>query len=64
MHDPLNIADLLDDEIRQLTESGYDTSSAKREHLDIAPDGAGAMELLYTQLGDLTRLKPAGTAAR
>ncbi|MCU1423835.1 MAG: ADP-ribosylglycohydrolase family protein [Microbacteriaceae bacterium] len=56
MHDPLNVADLLRDELHQLTESGYDTSSAHRDHLAIAADDVVGQERLFAQLGDLSRL--------
>ena len=37
MHDPLSVGDLVDDELRQRRESGYDLSALETRVMDTSP---------------------------
>jgi ADP-ribosylglycohydrolase len=58
MHDPLDVHDLVSDELRQLGETGHDTSAPARRLADIDPHDGQALENLLVELLDLPRTGP------
>jgi hypothetical protein len=50
MHDPLDIRDLVHDELTQRRESGYDVTELSAAHALTAPDDIHALERIYDAL--------------
>jgi ADP-ribosylglycohydrolase len=50
VHDPLSVSDLVQDELRQRVESGYDVSGIEAELAATAVDDHGRLEALYLEL--------------
>ena len=50
MHDPLSVSDLVQDELRQRIESGYDVSGLEAEVAATDADDRDRLEALYQEL--------------
>ena len=55
MHDPLSVSDLVQDELRQRIESGYDVSGLEAEVAATAADDRDRLEALYQELIKIER---------
>ena len=55
MHDPLNVADLVADELRQRRESGYDVSAVEARAAGTAATDLDRLEELYVDIIDTSR---------
>ncbi len=50
MHDPLSVADLVHDELRQRRESGYEVAGIEADLEAATTDDHGRLEVLYQEL--------------
>jgi hypothetical protein len=55
VHDPLSVSDLVQDELRQRIESGYDVSGLEAEVAATAADDRDRLEALYQELIKIER---------
>jgi ADP-ribosylglycohydrolase len=55
VHDPLSVADLVHDELRQRTESGYDVSGIEADLAEVPDDDLDRLEALYSELINTNR---------